>query len=223
MSYRLLSCSSLLLIKHTAYKECSLRYICREVKLLTKERLPFEISTDVSKDVLLYTYENSTFYKLLGIFGLSQLLFWTYLAQFSYKTLRDVPPTEKTNGESLPFWRRINLGENRYRFGITALCTCVGYLIAMVSSFVPLRTVRSLILCRGGTKAKIITYTPIGNTRTIEASLTHLSCQHSRHAATSNISLKIKGRWLYFLLDKRGVFLHPKLFDNTVGAYRHLR
>ncbi|XP_023232230.1 transmembrane protein 223-like [Centruroides sculpturatus] len=186
-----------------------------------KTRLPFEINADTSKDIVLFRFDNSTFYRLLGLFGATQLFFWFYLARFSHRNLRDAPSDD--NSSSKPFWKKINLGENKFRHGVTFLCLGVGYLVATISAFLPLRTVHLLVLCKGGINVRILTYTPLGTTRKIEVPLSHISCQHSRHSASSNMSLKIKGRWFYFLIDRKGVFLQPKLFDNTVGLYRHLK
>lgn len=208
------------LSKSTRNTESTLRSFkcCRSY---TSSRLPFEINSDFSKDIVLFRFDNSTFYKLLGLFGMAQLFFWLYLAQFSYRNLKDVPTD--ANSTSKPFWRKINLGQNKYRYGITFLCMSVGYMVAIVSAFLPLRTISSIVLCKGGIKARILTYTPFGTTRKIEVPLNNISCQQSRHSASSNMTLKIKGRWFFFLIDRRGVFLQPKLFDHTVGLYRNLK
>ena len=96
--------------------------------------------TRVTKDVLLFKYENQRFFNVLNFFALSQFMFWSYLAHFSYTTLRDISKEDaekqlrenlrltNDNAESisLVWWRRINLGENKYRYGITVLCVSIG-------------------------------------------------------------------------------------------------
>lgn len=97
------------------------------IRNYAKSRLPFEADTNVSKDVLLFSHPNDTFYKMLSFFGVVQFLFWSYLARFSYKTLRDTP---NTGGEvkltDIRSWKNINLGSNMYRNGIVLLCMSVG-------------------------------------------------------------------------------------------------
>ena len=91
-----------------------------------KKTLPFEVDSKVSKDTLLFTYRNDRFHRILGWFGIAQFAFWGYLAQFSYSTLRDAPREEGEDTEDLPWWRRINLGENKYRYGLTFMSLSLG-------------------------------------------------------------------------------------------------
>lgn len=84
----------------------------------------FEVNTKVVKDVILYRYENPKFFRTVNIFALCQFGFWTYLSHFAFTTLKDAPvPKDK---DSLPWWRRINLGENKYRNGLTVLSFLIG-------------------------------------------------------------------------------------------------
>ena len=100
------------------------------VKKLNKSRFStkqaWEIDTNVQKDVILYTHNNERFHKYMNIFAITQLGFWLYLAEFSMSTLRDVPVAKKESDSDLPWYRSINLGENKYRRGITTLCIAVG-------------------------------------------------------------------------------------------------
>lgn len=93
---------------------------------------PWEVNTNVAKDVVLYSYENSRFHKYLNIFAITQFGFWVYLAEFSMNTLKDAPvKVEETAiaGEKLPWYRKINMGENKFRRGITTMCIAVGQYI----------------------------------------------------------------------------------------------
>lgn len=86
---------------------------------------PFDTNTNVVKDVILFKYENPKFFKYMNIFGISQLLFWTYLAHFAFTTLKDAPVNTSSNTE--PAWyEKINLGENKYRNTITILSFLIG-------------------------------------------------------------------------------------------------
>jgi hypothetical protein len=89
----------------------------------------WEIDTNVTKDVVLYAHHNPKFHKLLNIFALTQLGFWLYLAEFSLSTLKDVPVSKQkseSSNSNLPWFRSINLGENKYRRGITTVCVALG-------------------------------------------------------------------------------------------------
>ncbi|CAI9729684.1 Hypothetical predicted protein [Octopus vulgaris] len=87
--------------------------------------------------------------------------FWVHLAGFSYTTLRDVKPKEQEANENStkpPWWKRINLGENKYRNGIALLCISVGYLVLFISIIYPRRAVKQLWLLKGGRAVKIDTF-----------------------------------------------------------------
>lgn len=84
---------------------------------------PLDVNTNVGKDVILFKYDNPRFFKVINIFAACQFLFWSYLSVFSYTTLKDAPvdPNKDTS-----WWRKINLGENKYRNGIAILSFIIG-------------------------------------------------------------------------------------------------
>lgn len=85
-----------------------------------------EVNTKVVKDVILYRYENPKFFRIVNIFALCQFGFWTYLSHFAFTTLKDAPVPK--DADNLPWWRRINLGENKYRNTLTVLSFLIGKL-----------------------------------------------------------------------------------------------
>lgn len=90
----------------------------------------YDINTNVTKDVILFKYENPRFYKILNIFGICQFVFWTYLSHFAFTTLRDAP-VEKKEEDELKWYERINLGDNKYRNGITVMSFLIGKYLQM--------------------------------------------------------------------------------------------
>lgn len=91
-----------------------------------KKALPFEVDMgSISKDVLVYSYKNERFYKLLTYFGCAQFAFWAYLALFSFQTLRDAPEESLTE-ENTTWWRRVAATETKYKNGISILCFAFG-------------------------------------------------------------------------------------------------
>lgn len=86
----------------------------------------FTVNTNVTKDVMLYKYINDRNFKIGNFFALCNFGFWTYLSLFAYGTLRDAP-VEKTN-EEVVWWRKINLGENKYRNGLMIVTFAIGQL-----------------------------------------------------------------------------------------------
>lgn len=86
-------------------------------------RTVHDVNTNVVKDVILFKYENPKFYRYMNIFAIVQYMFWTYLGIFAFQSLRDAPVDKSTITEDTPWFRKINLGENKYRntLGIVAL------------------------------------------------------------------------------------------------------
>lgn len=85
-----------------------------------------------------------------------------------------------------------------------------------------LKSVRYLILRKGGRMVTIVTYTPLGKNRMFTLGLENLSCQEQRSVAKSQLPIKVKGHYLHYILDMRGEFKNPTLFDYTAGLRRNL-
>ncbi|XP_055688466.1 transmembrane protein 223 [Lutzomyia longipalpis] len=182
---------------------------------------PYEINTNVAKDVIIFKYENPKFFRYLNIFAICQFFFWNYLSHFSYTTLRDAP-VDRNTSEDLPFWRRLNLGDNKYRNTLTVLCFSIGWGVLALGWMFTLRSVRFLVLRKGGQTVSFVTYTPFGiSNRIMDVPLKCVSAQESREAARVQLPLKVKNHSLYYILDKKGTFPNGKLFDYTAGLKRN--
>lgn len=83
-----------------------------------------------------------------------------------------------------------------------------------------LRSVKYLILRKGGREVTIVTYAPTGSNRMLTLELENLSCKDSRTSAASQIPIQVKGHYLHYILDSRGEFTNPTLFDQTAGLRR---
>lgn len=82
-----------------------------------------DANTNVAKDVILFKYDNPKFFKMLNIFALCQFGFWSYLSVFSFQTLRDAPVSKEADAS---WFRKINLGENKYKNTIAVCAFVVG-------------------------------------------------------------------------------------------------
>ncbi|XP_037810844.1 transmembrane protein 223 [Lucilia sericata] len=179
----------------------------------------YDINTNVTKDVILYKYENPGFFKTLNIFGICQFVFWTYLSHFAFTTLRDAP-VEQKEGVELRWFERINLGENKYRNGITAMSFLIGYGILAAVWMFTLRSVRFLILRKGGRDVTLVTYGPFGHNRIMTVPLKSISAQQPREMAEVLLPLKVRNRSLFYVLDMKGEFKNTQLYDYTAGLNR---
>lgn len=91
---------------------------------LVRKNATLDVNTNVVKDVILFKHDNPKKYKMLNVFALCQFFFWSYLSHISFTTLRDAP-VEKASPDA-SWWRRINLGDNKYRYGITFMAFMMG-------------------------------------------------------------------------------------------------
>lgn len=64
------------------------------IKRCFATKIPKPVENTLAKDVIIYTYENDRKFKILNLFAFSQLIFWSYLAQWSYTGIRDVKVRE---------------------------------------------------------------------------------------------------------------------------------
>lgn len=85
---------------------------------------PLEGQAKLVKDVIVFRYENPKFFKYLNIFAICQFLCWNYLAHFSFTSLKDAPVQNVE--EDASWYRKINLGENKYRNTLTIMCFMIG-------------------------------------------------------------------------------------------------
>lgn len=107
--------SSIVLFKHCAQ---------RKVGYLTHVNID---PSKLTKDVIVFKYDNPRYFKIMNIFGVVQFVVWTALAEFNINTLRDIPVDETVeNFNEQPFYKRINLGTDTYRYGISCLFVGLG-------------------------------------------------------------------------------------------------
>ncbi|XP_067681155.1 transmembrane protein 223-like [Haliotis asinina] len=200
----------------------------KSYKTKPKGQLPYEIDTNVSKDVLVYSFSGSRFYKLITLFGASQFIFWMYLSMFSFSSLKDI--SQEDEDKQLGIKREDSLVfkilmpvKGYYKTGLGLLFLSVGSMVLFICWIYPQRAVNQLWLLKGGQGVQISTYSWFGKTRSFSAPLDHLSCLQSRTSSSSQISMKVKHRWFHFLLDKKGIFHNTELFDYAVGLQRNLK
>ncbi|XP_015915428.1 transmembrane protein 223 [Parasteatoda tepidariorum] len=174
---------------------------------------PTEKIKNLQKDVLLYSLDKVKFLKYLSFFGVGQLFLCGYYAS-TFFSLRN---TDTRHGEKSS-WRNVNLSSFKSRMISAATCMGFGLLTAFISYSLPYRIVKQLTLHKGGDIVTILTYGPFGRTRQLSVPLRKISCMCTREEAKSYIPFKIKNKSLFFLIDCKGKFLQPTLYDVSVGT-----
>lgn len=178
-----------------------------------------DVNTKVAKDVVLFKYENPRFFRVLNTFAICQFSFWTYLSYTMATSLKNVPVP---NDSSLPWWKKINFGESKYKYGMSCGCLLIGCGVMAASIGYVRRSVRYLILHKGGQRLTLITYSSFGRDQAMTVNLNEVSCEYSRHSSRVQVPLKVLGHRFNYVLDLRGQFMNGKLFDHTAGMKRML-
>lgn len=82
---------------------------------------------NLTKDVIIFKYENPRHYKIMNLFGIVQFFFWVLFAEFTISSMKYVPvDKEAKDYNDLPFYLQINLGENKYKWGLAMMSFFVG-------------------------------------------------------------------------------------------------
>ncbi|KAG9475509.1 hypothetical protein GDO78_003746 [Eleutherodactylus coqui] len=173
----------------------------------------------VPRDVLLFHHRRPRFFRLLGLFCVGQAVFWAYLAHFGFTSLRDI--RQSPSGEKKEVKGR-NMGSPLWRTTFAVSCLSVGCLIVAVGVLFSHRSVSAVTLHAGGDRVTIVTAGVFGLGSSFTLPLRNISCMAHRLQVPATIPLKVKGRPLYYLLDRQGQVSNAMLFDRTVGAYRSL-
>ncbi|GBN10964.1 Transmembrane protein 223 [Araneus ventricosus] len=188
-------------------------------KIVSSNYFPTEKITSLKKDTLLYSLEKTKLIRYLTIYGIAQFGICTVLGLNIFMSLKDTKPSRDTGTQSNEkSWRDVNLGASKHRIIASLACFSLGFLTAFICYSLPSRIVKTVTLCKGGNVASFVTYGPFGKTIQLKVPLQQMSCMMTREQAKSYLPIKIKNRWFYYLLDCKGEFHQPALFDVTVGA-----
>ncbi|KAL1517698.1 hypothetical protein ABEB36_001433 [Hypothenemus hampei] len=190
--------------------------LCHPYKLHSQSVV--DVNTNVIKDVILYKSDQDRFFRVLNIFGIAQFGFWSYLSLTAYQTLKDIP----VNPNETVWWKKINLGDSKWRNSLTTIAFVIGWGILATTWTYTLRSVKYLILRKGGKQLTVVTYTPGLQNRMFTLDLKNISAMQARSTASSYIPMKVKGHWFYYMIDMKGEFRNSTLFDHTAGLKRVL-
>ncbi|XP_051155827.1 transmembrane protein 223 [Leptopilina boulardi] len=174
----------------------------------------FDGSRTILNNVLIFKFERSTTYKVVITFAFIQLFGMITMANNIYRTFcKDLFDETKT-------WRQKLATHPFSLLAIFIGCTC-GPVIFLSIIFFASRTVRRIILHKGGNRVTIVTYNVIPSRQIFTESLENMSCNGSR-GIRSTLPLVIKGKRFYYFIDTDGDVLNEDLFDFTVGVKREL-
>lgn len=83
--------------------------------------------TALTKDVIIYKYENPKYFKYMNIFAIVQFMMLSYCSQFTLVGLRNRPVDKEAEGyKQLPWYAKYNLGDDRFRQGVSLILFGIG-------------------------------------------------------------------------------------------------
>ncbi|KAK7063038.1 hypothetical protein SK128_024445 [Halocaridina rubra] len=174
----------------------------------------------VARDTVIFRYDEPRLFRIMNIFAMSQFFFWAYLSHFAFTSMRDIPISEEEkNNENLSWWKKINFG--KYKNALTVGSFMIGWSTMAFVWLYTLRCVRYLVLKKGGESLMFVTYTPFNRKQYMTVPLQHVSAKQSRTTSKVYLPLKVKGKYLYYVLDMRGQFPNTRLFDYSAGLQRN--
>lgn len=77
-----------------------------------------------------------------------------------------------------------------------------------------------MILRKGGKIVTFVTYGLFGGNRIRHVPLLHVSAVKSSGTSASYPPIKVKGKRIYFVLDKKGEYTNKPVFDHVINVRR---
>ena len=201
----------------------------RVVVSLPAARSFSQVDGEFARDTLLYRHNNLGKLRALQFFAFVNLALWAYLGSFLLSHVGALSESQEalvSNSETpnRRFWQRVSDAERKYHKYLTGLCLLIGYGSVAVIGFFSTRSINALVVRRGGSEVTILTsrFIAISRLRQLTVPLSHLSCRVARSDTASYMTIKVKGYPFFFLIDNKGTFYKPFLFDRVIGVHRNL-
>lgn len=116
-------------------------------------------------------------------------------------------------------WKNVAL-DRTFLIAISIHISFAGLVILGFVWTFTLRSVRYLILRKGGQTVAFVTYGPFGTNRIIDVPLKYISAVTTRESGSTSLPIKVRNRKFHYLLDKQGEFTNAKLFDHVINVKR---
>ncbi|CAL7943695.1 unnamed protein product [Xylocopa violacea] len=172
-----------------------------------------KVNTDILNNVILYKNDSNSdiLYKVISygwIIVNGLLLSCTYSPKYIETWFKDISWMEyvKLHGTNFLY----------FSYSIT-----IGPMTCLLLYLLNQRIIQYIILHKGGNKVSIITYHLCKRNKVITLPVNDVKTLISRENMKNYLSVKIKGRPFFYLLDSDGKFLNKKLFDYTVGRSKY--
>ncbi|XP_011691018.1 PREDICTED: transmembrane protein 223 [Wasmannia auropunctata] len=178
--------------------------------LVKRQMSQLDVNTNVQNNVILYKFERNAYFRNVQIFAVAQLFGWFLLAYYTYKpSFWDI------------FYTDIKFKDYLWRDAIW-LSTCLFSLIVGPFMFLFIyatcaRSIKYIILNKGGKTLSITTYHILKKKSNINVPLGMAKCAANRMDVGAVLPIKIENKSFFYLIDRKGAFVNPKLFDYAMG------
>ena len=105
---------------------------------------------------------------------------------------------------------------------MSLLSLSAGVFFVITANMYPLRCVHRLYFIQRSSAAQIHTFTPFGSVRKLQVPLGDITCTGERSSTRAQLALKVKDYPLFFLLDKQGTFVAPRMFDTLIASRKRV-
>ncbi|XP_024883355.1 transmembrane protein 223 isoform X1 [Temnothorax curvispinosus] len=184
--------------------------LLQNVLIQRRQMSQLDVNTNVQNNVVLYKLEKSAYYRYMRIFSIGQLFGWSVLAFYTYKpSFWDI------------FYTDIKFKEfcynHMFRLSTFICAILAGPIMFLVIYATCARSIKYIILNKGGETLSITTFHMRKNKSTISIPVDMVRCTADRTTGGGVLPIKIQNRSFYYLIDKSGTFVNPKLFDYVTG------
>jgi len=174
---------------------------------------PLKINTNVKNNVMLYRFERDVLMRGALLFSVIALVTCLFMADNVYLIL-----CQDLFNNNIPLKER--LYDHIFPLAAITIGISAGPLIILGVWILTVRTIKYIVLHKGGQLVTIVTYHPTKKFKKMTVPVAHINCQSGRVDAKSYVMIKIKDMKRQYVIDKTGTFINPELFDVTVGAAR---
>ncbi|XP_043462470.1 uncharacterized protein LOC122498683 [Leptopilina heterotoma] len=194
-------------IKFTRWKKASkVEEKCQKAEM--------DYSNKILNNVLIFNFERPVAYTVVISFAFIQLFGMYSMVTNIYDTYcQDLFDKAKS-------WKE-KINEHPISLLTIAIGCIFGPMIFVLIVFFAGRTIRRIILHKGGKEVTFVTYHLNPRRQVFTESLENMSCKASRKYRNT-LPLNIKGKRFYYFIDTDGEILNENLFDFTVGVKREL-
>jgi len=181
----------------------------------------FDVEGVVTKDVLLFRYDDSGKVFWINLIAMGMFPIWTYMGYTAYSLKSAIEPVKDATAENTKLnWRIDHIMSGSWGIGLAYCLFGVGLSSYWVTR--TMNTVRRLVLRKGGKYISIQTYGITGGGGKIfNVPVVHCSGAQQEFHKTDRFFLKIRDHSFKYQLNlKDGVVSNMPLFARTVGLGR---